>query len=337
MTDSTQIIRQHDNPFLGLSPSSESDRSNVSSKRTMGSMRYFARMIIIILATCFAITSLFRQMRVTTSQFHESTDPQVKPSTSSFALVLVPDKCNSTSRGHFDKIYAQDLWGGHLRSASDFYSDAAWPPNEIRKVSASGKGSDLGINTQTSLKIVKDAINRYNVKSMIDIPCGDANWIFDSLITDTLPLYLGLDVTSAVIQVNKERFAHHKNKLFSFWDATTCSLPKFQNGTNGELTPFDLVHVRDVIQHMRLEQGVSFFCNVFHSGARVLVATTYPDNTKNVQITEGSWYKNNLFLDPFNFPNVTSCSPTHPEEEPDYTCVYDLTEPWVKDFVSSKC
>jgi hypothetical protein len=32
---------------------------------------------------------------------------------------------------------------------------------------------------------------------MIDVPSGDVNWVLDSLETDTLPLYVGLDITSA--------------------------------------------------------------------------------------------------------------------------------------------
>jgi ubiquinone/menaquinone biosynthesis C-methylase UbiE len=67
---------------------------------------------------------------------------------------------------------------------------------------------------------------------MIDIPCGDANWIFDSYETDTIPLYVGLDVATNVLMVNKQRFAHHSNKQFHFWDATACEVPKFLNASS---------------------------------------------------------------------------------------------------------
>eukprot|EP00970_Alexandrium_tamarense_P010694 scaffold2196_cov183-Alexandrium_tamarense.AAC.5 len=250
---------------------------------------------------------------------------------------LVPSTCDSPSRGHFDEIYLKGVWGKSTRSASDFYSDAAWPTKAMRASSASGPGSNLGYATETSLKIIKDAIAKYHVQSMIDVPCGDVNWVFDSLETDTLPIYLGLDVTSAVIDVNNVRFHHHNNKFFSFWDATECVLPKFKNGTAVELSSFELVHVRDVIQHLTLVQGVKYFCNVFKSGARVLITTTYPTGQKNTNIEEGSWYKNNLLLEPFLFPATDSCTPTHPNHEADDTCVYDLTEPWVQEFISYKC
>lgn len=129
---------------------------------------------------------------------------------------------------HYE-IYSKGLWGSKLRDVSVLCSEAAWPPNNTTKESASGHGSDLGYATQTSLRIIKDTIGKHSVKSMIDIPCGDANWMFDSYVTDSLPFYLGLDVANATIELNRMRFAHHKNKMFTFWDATACVLPRYKH------------------------------------------------------------------------------------------------------------
>ena len=144
---------------------------------------------------------------------------------------------------------------------------------------------------------------------MIDIPCGNMNWSFDSLETDTLPLYIGLDIAGAVIEVNKQRFHHHMNKQFSFWDATACALPKFQNITSKEQA-VDLVHVRDVIQHMTLDQGVRYFCNVFKYVAKVLITTTF-EYVRNKNITEGTYYNNNLSLSRFLSHSEIAPLPIH--------------------------
>ena len=253
--------------------------------------------------------------------------------------VIVPNTCNSDSRGYFDAIYETGYWGAELRKPEDFYTNAEWPTPETRKHSASGLGSDLGSTTVTSLKMIRNTIHKFGIKSMVDVPCGDVNWMFESYETDTLPLYLGLDVTSKVIDINNERFDHHNNKEFRFWDMTECVLPKFYNKTSGIEQPFDLVHVRDVIQHLSLEQGVNYFCNTFRSGAKVLITTTYPsaEANKNIEV-EGGWYENNLELEPFSFPKSEDCELSHPEVEPDSTCVYDLTEgTWVQEFISNKC
>jgi ubiquinone/menaquinone biosynthesis C-methylase UbiE len=197
--------------------------------------------------------------------------------------------------------------------------------------------------TKASLQVLKDAIIKYEVKSMIDVPCGDVNWIFDSLLTDTLPVYVGLDVTSTVIEVNRERFSHHKNKQFHFWDATECDLPRIQNGTSLDLQPVDLIHVRDVIQHLTLEQGMKYFCRVFKSGARVLVTTSHQEGggqTVNRNVQEGSYYNCNLFLEPFSFPESQkqNCFKHDRQERRAYTCTFDLTEgSWVREFMAAKC
>ena len=104
----------------------------------------------------------------------------------------------------------------------------------------------------------------------------------------------------------------------------------------GEENNFDLVHVRDVIQHMSLDQGVEFFCNVFNAGPKVLITTTYAKPLANKNIEEGGWYRNNLWLEPFSFPKI-NCTRTHPNHEEDLTCVYNLTEDWVQGFLKLKC
>ena len=268
-----------------------------------------------------------------------SVQPQESVQPVSSSSFLVPNRCDAKSRGtHFDSIYQRGVWSGtKLLRAQDFYGHAQDPVPDVRKQSASGPGSMIGSNTENSLKIIRDAINKYDIKSMADVPCGDVNWIMDSFETDTLPVYAGFDITRAVIDVNNQRFAHHSNKEFHFWDLTECVLPKFHNRTTGEEHPFDLVHVRDVIQHLSLKQGVQYFCNIFRSGARILITTTYK-MPKNNNIYEGGWYQNDLTQDPFSFPkNGDNCVMTHPMHEPDFTCIYDLAQPWVKEFVETKC
>ena len=68
------------------------------------------------------------------------------------------------------------------------------------------------------MDILRETIQSENVKTMIDLPCGDLNWILDSWETDSLELYLGLDIAKPVIDVNVQRLAHHSNKLFRRWD-----------------------------------------------------------------------------------------------------------------------
>ena len=259
----------------------------------------------------------------------------IKQNSETQPVQLIPNKCVTQKGEAFDEIYRKGGWG-KVKPAEDFYGDASWPTKSVRQKSASGLGSFLGAATTTSLKIIKDTIVKHNISSIIDIPCGDVNWIFDSFVTDTIPLYVGLDIVKTVIKVNKSRFSHHKNKLFYVWDASTCVLPQYQDGMSEEIKSFDLVHVRDVLQHLSLDDGMKYICNIFNSGTKFLITTTYP-KAQNHNITSGGWYQNNLEKHPFSFPKSIDCTPTHPGIERDLTCVYDLSDSWVNDFISQKC
>lgn len=256
--------------------------------------------------------------------------------------IFVPETCadmeNDTQKMKtaFNKVYDETKWGGKKLKPEDFYNNAKWPPAERK--SGSGGGSDLGNSTETSLRILNDVIQKHNITSMIDVPCGDTNWIFDSIWTDHhLSLYLGLDVASHPVQQNALRFSHHLNKEFRQWDATTCSLPKFKFSAAEEPRPFELIHVRDVLQHLPLQFAINFVCHIFTSGARVLVTTTFP-NGRNQRTKPGGFYYNDLFKSPYDFPETSGvCETTHPTLETDLTCIFDLRQDWVKQFVDSKC
>jgi hypothetical protein len=263
--------------------------------------------------------------------------PQVPMDRGVKVAALHPSSCAAVSAGgegnSFDSIYEKGIWGGKISEIDNFYGDGQWPPKE--RNSASGPGSKIGHATSTSLRILKETIQKYNISTMIDMPCGDVNWIFDSRATDSLQLYLGLDIAEKVIAMNQIRFAHHSNKMFRHWDGVSCPLPKYQlsHDSTTSLAPFELVHSRDVVQHLPLAAGLQFFCTIFQSGAKVLVTTTFIGLT-NRNIDIGRFYLNNLSRDPFNFPeDGVTCELTHPQHEGDSTCVYDLTQPWVQEYI----
>lgn len=245
-----------------------------------------------------------------------------------------PRSCNVFD-DTFDNIYKSGSWNrGNVRVAppGHFYHNATWPHQ--RRFAASGEGSQLGVATENSMKFLTEAIHNYTVVSMIDVPCGDLNWIFDSWPTDSLDYYLGLDVARPILAMNRKRFAHHSNKIFQQWDATVCPLPSLVVGY--EKRRFDLVHSRDVLQHLPLEQVSLFLCNVVKSGARLFITTTFPEGV-NQDIGRGSFFKNNLQEEPFSLPAPKVCVPTHPALEEDLTCLYELHTLAFQKYVKEKC
>ena len=196
--------------------------------------------------------------------------------------------------------------------------------------SMSGGGSKLGTQTSAALLLLARLIKRENITTMFDIPCGDTNWVHEAWETDSLELYVGGDVSSLVTDLNRERFAHHANKQFITLDLGACPIPKLRLKASSRSKPFDLIHCRDALQHMSLEQGSVAAKNILSSGAKFAVSTTYdmPSNAGVVPV-DGAFFRNDLSKPPYNFPKPILCVKTDPHFSPgsgddDDTCIYDL-------------
>lgn len=255
-----------------------------------------------------------------------------------------PASCNYESF-EFDDIYSKRVWGHSERTEDEYlkpkyyYSYGDWERTDAQRHSLSGPGSDIGDQTRVSLELLTKVVKEHHIRTMLDLPCGDANWQFESWEIDSLDAYVGLDIARSVISLNQQRFRHHINKVFAPWDFAVCPLPKLRwsqtdSNHNGSSEPFDLIHVRDVIQHLPLQRGLAALCNVAKSGARYLISTTYP-MPNNTDIPEADWYKNNLYLPPFNFPTGQYCVQTHPDHEEDYSCLWAIND--LKGFVDTSC
>jgi len=252
-------------------------------------------------------------------------------------LILVPTSCKFDATG-FSEVYTSGFWakddwqpgapnGTELLKPSYYYSYSEEQRSPFRRASLSGSGSKVGYATRASLRFYTDLIHRYNIRTMIDVPCGDANWQFQAWELDSLDAYIGLDVAVPAIRLNQERFKFHRNKVFEPWDMTQCGLPRLvRNGApDGEAV--DLVHFRDAIQHMPIALARKAVCNVAKSGAKYVIITTFPDTEVN---QEAKWWppfsKYNLLRPPFSFPAPLNCVKTHNDLEKDETCVWSNTK-----------
>lgn len=252
---------------------------------------------------------------------------------------LVPESCARSPRlgGVFSQIYAHGSWGQSLPAVEHYYAGS--------RKSASGSGSDLGAATAPSARLLKRAISAHGCRSVMDVPCGDANWQFASWEMDSLPVYVGLDVVPELVALVKRRFAHHTNKAFATWDVTRCALPKIRR--DGRSVPADLVQVRDLLQHLSLANAKAAVRSVFAHGPRFLLATTYQRNAtnrrwpshgpdRNPNLTwrpsaldgDGRWTPYDVDAPPFDFPEPLECLSAHglKESQHDYdlVCLYRL-------------
>jgi glycosyltransferase involved in cell wall biosynthesis len=164
----------------------------------------------------------------------------------------------------------------------EIYQTNAWGNSE----SHSGHGSSARA-TRFLRTALSQLLSDLGVKSMLDVPCGDFNWM---RLLD-LPIdYFGADIVPQLIEQNQKRYSR-PGRAFAILDATKDPLPKA-----------DLVFARDLLVHLCEKDIWSALKNLANSGAKYLVATTFTSRNKNVDIETGQWRPLNLQRPPFSFP-----------------------------------
>lgn len=159
--------------------------------------------------------------------------------------------------------------------------------------SKSGPGSNL-INTEEIRKKIPDLLRRYNIKSIIDAPCGDFYWMkeISSELDIFLDRYLGVDIVEDLIANNNLNYANEK-RIFIKADLTTEILPEY-----------DCIFCRDLMLHLSYKNIYKVIENFKKSGAKYLIISTYTKSRTNKNapsFLEGGRALN-MQMHPFYFP-----------------------------------
>jgi len=170
----------------------------------------------------------------------------------------------------FSSIFEKNSWGGES--------------------SISGPGSDP-INTVHIIRELPRLLEKFNIRQILDIPCGDFNWFKE------VPLhnieYVGADIVKPLVDRNNIKYGT-KNISFIELDLLKDVLPKVE-----------LIVCRDCLFHFPNEYIKKAISNIKASNSKYLLTTSH--NWKvvenNIDIAEfGDWRRINLEVDPFNFP-----------------------------------
>ncbi|TBX66361.1 class I SAM-dependent methyltransferase [Flavobacterium silvisoli] len=156
------------------------------------------------------------------------------------------------------------------------------------KESISGGGSEIN-QTITLIKDLEEIISDKKITSLLDVPCGDFNWMKEVNMPSTQ--YIGGDIVEDLIKRNSENFKDRTNVTFKVVDLIKDPLPQS-----------DLIFVRDCLVHLSYDNIFSAIQNIKSSGCKYLMTTTFTECDKNTDIVTGNWRKINLEKKPFNFP-----------------------------------
>ena len=175
---------------------------------------------------------------------------------------------------------------------TSIYKSAHWNQGEsklLKKfISVSGHGSNL--NTKQFYNLITNftnALDIHKIKSILDMPCGDALWIKEIFQKKNID-YLGIDIVENLIKSNKELYENDKIKFLNR-DIIDFSTEK----------KFDLVFMRDFFIHINNSDIKKIISNLTKMNIKYFAFTNY-EIKKNIDVITGKHRKVNMQLEPFN-------------------------------------
>jgi SAM-dependent methyltransferase len=178
----------------------------------------------------------------------------------------------------FDRIYDSNAWGGNEGTLN------------------SGLGS-TGRLLEAYVAMMKGVLERYGVKRLIDLGCGDFNT--GKRLAEAVDSYVGVDVVRSVIDSNT---ANYGNSRIRFVKANLLAEP---------LPDGDAAVIRQVFQHLTNSEIQTALGNVLPRYGQVFITEhiyTGADSTANLDIPHGPGTRvpkrSGVFIDrgPFNMP-----------------------------------
>lgn len=88
---------------------------------------------------------------------------------------------------------------------NEIYKKKYWQKNNL---SVSGSGSNENITKKYSSKLIQ-LLEKYNIKSIFDLPCGDFQWMH-KIVKQKKIDYIGGDILSALIKNLKKKYKNYK-------------------------------------------------------------------------------------------------------------------------------
>lgn len=190
-------------------------------------------------------------------------------------------------------IYSKFIWSlvirprwrrmGMANVFREHYATNSWRSEESR----SGTGS-----TEKATTAIRSAlpaiISTYNIRSILDIPCGDFNWM---KLVDLPVDYIGADIVKDIVERNRQLYST-PTRRFKVLDVTSDQLPSV-----------DLILCRDCLFHFSFDHVHKSIANVKRSGSKYILLTTNIDLLKNRQVVTGEYRRMNMQQLPFKFPD----------------------------------
>jgi len=189
-------------------------------------------------------------------------------------------------RRHIDVSELND--GADLSTVfTAIYRNNRWGSTET----VSGTGSERARTRRVAAELGR-LIRELGIRSVLDIPCGDFNWMQDVDLDRVR--YSGYDIVADLIEANSARHGG-PGRSFRVLDFTADPVPKADLNA-------DLILCRDTLVHLSYQHIFAALKHFHDSGSKYLLTTTFSSTQENVDIGAGWWRPVNMQRSPFNLP-----------------------------------
>ena len=163
---------------------------------------------------------------------------------------------------------------------------------KIINISVSGHGSNTEtLQSKNLINCMIKFIDKFNINSILDMPCGDFLWMNQVIKMRPEIRYQGIDIVNQIIKNNKNKYIH-KNIEFECEDILNFKTDK----------KFDLLLMRDFFIHINNSEIQIILDKIKKWNIDYFASESYSVE-KNFDVLTGKHRKINLKINPFNLSN----------------------------------
>jgi len=167
---------------------------------------------------------------------------------------------------------------------------------DLKNLQVSGVGSIPNTKqTQSVIEGLSNFCKKENIKSILDMPCGDFAWMKDFMKLNNNILYTGYDVVEEIIEINNSIYSKTNIKFF------TKDIVEIEDYGN-----FDLVFIRDFFIHISNKEIIKVINSLKNSKIKFFAFSshnnTFSSSEKhdlNSEVALGQHRKLNMCIKPF--------------------------------------
>lgn len=178
--------------------------------------------------------------------------------------------------------------------------------------SISGNGSTY-VYTEKLRSELPNLFSDFNIKNILDAPCGDFNWMKEVIRSVDIN-YTGGDIVKPLVMRLNKKYKDSKTSFIHI-DLIKDKIPRT-----------DLMICRDCLFHLSIKDIDKVIDNFIESKTTYLLTTTHVNNNnfKNKDIVTGSFRHIDLYSAPFNFPHdpIMKIDDWLPPDNPRQMCLW---------------